>query len=124
MRTLLALCMCLAACGGTTTTIDGGSDATTDGTIGFDAASCTQNGLVQCGAACVNIKNDPTNCGACGVACSGGSSMCLNGTCAAPTCAPACGGGQQCCEIFGPGPSGPPQCEDGGTCPVGCPLCK
>jgi hypothetical protein len=50
--------------------------------------------------------------------------MCLGSVCVAPTCAPACGSGMQCCQIDGPGPSGPPQCVDGGTCPVGCPLCK
>jgi len=120
--------MFLAACGGTTTSIDGGADAMTDGTSSdanaFDAASCTSQGLMACNDTCVNVQNDPHNCGSCNAPCSGGATMCLNGACVPPTCNPACGAGLQCCQIFGPGPSGPPQCEDGGTCPVGCPLCK
>ena len=122
MRSLIVLCMLLAACGGTTTSIDG-SDAQSDATA-FDAASCTSSGLAPCGGVCVNTGNDPLNCGGCGTKCTGASPMCLGGACQAPTCAPACNTGEHCCQIDGPGPSGPPQCETGDTCPVGCPLCK
>jgi hypothetical protein len=79
--------------------------------------------LKCCAGACVYEQNDPLNCGGCGVVCSGETSMCEGGHCIKPTCAPACGAGQSCCQIDGPGPSGPPRCVDGPTCPIGCPLC-
>ena len=37
-------------------------------------------GLINCGNNCVNIKNDPSNCGTCGHACAAGYS-CVNGVC-------------------------------------------
>ena len=79
--------------------------------------------LKCCAGSCVYEQNDPLNCGGCGIVCSGETSMCLGGTCTKPTCSPACGTGQSCCQIDGPGPSGPPRCIDGPTCPIGCPLC-
>ena len=133
MKALLALCMVLACGGSTVGGLDGGGDSGTDaakdgtssesgsGPCGGD--TCT-TGLVCCGDTCVNTNNDPHNCGACGLACTGGTSMCSGSTCAAPTCQPTCSSGQRCCEIDGPGPSGAPQCVDGDTCPVGCPLCN
>ena len=53
---------------------------------------------------CVELSKDPTNCGACGRMCPGGTS-CANGLCAAPTCAApatACqgaGGGITCADL-------------------------
>jgi len=90
---------------------------------GCDAGAC-EGGLDCCGGACVNLKNDPFNCGACGTRCSGLKSMCNGGLCTLPTCLPLCKETQQCCNVPGPGPSGGPKCVDGPTCPVGCPLCK
>jgi hypothetical protein len=135
--------MFAAACGGTTTTdldggagTDGASDAASsdgsghsdgsqsDGGGGPCSANACAMGLHCCADSCVNELNDPLNCGACGNHCTGSTSMCLGGQCVAPTCAPACTSGHVCCQIDGPGPSGPPQCIQGDTCPVGCPLCQ
>jgi hypothetical protein len=33
----------------------------------------------MCNGACANLKKDPSNCGACGVSCDGGT--CTNGAC-------------------------------------------
>jgi hypothetical protein len=124
------------ACGGATTTgIDSGSDGSTGNDSSSDAplydtgggpcdgGACTF-GLKCCNNACVNENNDPLNCGGCGTHCTGSASMCLGGACQVPTCQPACASGQVCCDIPGPGPSQPPKCEQGPTCPVGCPLCQ
>ncbi len=174
---LSLLLLCLAACGGSTTTLEPGSgpDATSEGSAQGDAAradggggtdgaandgagidggsidagtkdagtkdtgaadvitadsgggACKQGacalGLTCCADACVNEKNDPLNCGACGKRCDGANSMCLQGQCVAPTCAPSCSAAQSCCLVNGPGPTAPPRCVDGPTCPVGCPGC-
>ena len=125
----------LFACGGSTVgDLDSGTDGggTTDGGGGPGPDSgggpCNNGacaiGLQCCSDACVNQNNDPLNCGGCGVHCTGSTSMCQAGQCVAPTCAPACTSTQVCCEIDGPGPSGPPKCIEGTTCPVGCPLCQ
>ena len=128
----LGLCAALAACGGTISSVDGGgtdasSDAAkSDGGGGPDTGntcSCAM-GLVCCNGACVNTNNDPHNCGSCGNPCNTSSQMCLGGSCTASQCNPTCTSGSICCEIDGPGPSGPPQCEQGDSCPVGCPLCN
>ena len=83
-----------------------------------------QLGLTCCDPACVNEQNDPLNCGTCGHRCDGATSMCELGNCVLPTCAPPCTSNQSCCDVKGPGPSMPPACVDGPTCPVGCPLCQ
>ena len=100
-------------------------------------------GRMCCGGFCVNLQNDPFNCGACGKMCEGNTSFCLNGTCQAPTClAPIlCGAGSFCCgnsccsqassAAIRQGPAGgiPPTCFTPGketpTCPQGCaPICE
>ena len=89
------------------------------------AVLCTM-GFTCCNGACVNLRNDIHNCGACGVTCSGPQPYCNGTACAAAPCSPACGSGELCCDVQGPGPSRGPACTaptDGGTCPLGCPLC-
>ena len=101
-----------------------GADVLNDsggGTCG--SATVCGAGLNCCGGYCVNFQNDPNNCGHCGGLCTGATPMCAGGTCAASTCAPPCGSGSVCCDVRGPGPSRPPMCYVGTTCPVGCPLC-
>lgn len=133
--TLIALFAVLACGGSTTTDLDSGSadsaskDAPTSdapfadsGGGPCDGGACTI-GLQCCSDACVNQTNDPLNCGGCGTHCTGSKSMCLNGACQAPTCQPSCTDGQVCCDLEGPGPSQPPKCVTGTTCPVGCPAC-
>jgi hypothetical protein len=47
-----------------------------DGLVGGDCAA----GYTQCGLSCVDLENDPSNCGACGHACPAGVA-CVDGTC-------------------------------------------
>jgi len=129
-----------AACGGSTTP---GSDASTDGSIGdsttADGSACME-GRTLCSGKCVNVQNDPQNCGSCGTKCTGATpycegtckpnpcfdgGACPNGFCCGSTC---CVVGQICCRDQGP-VEGPPQCHtptmENPTCPQGCaPLCK
>ena len=137
MKTFSLMCVVVMACGGTSTTdLDGGN---TDGSGGdgsqqdsgvqadsgggaCDGGACTF-GLSCCADACKNYTNDPLNCGGCGIHCGGTTPMCNGGKCEGATCQPPCGDGQVCCDVQGPGPSGPPQCIQGLTCPVGCPSC-
>ena len=130
-----------AACGGTVTTVgDSGTDGSSgdgsgndgfasDGPVGDSGGGACDGGACQaplhcCTGQCVYEQNDPLNCGACGTHCGGAASMCENGNCVSPTCNPGCTSGQVCCDIPGPGPSQPPKCVDGDTCPIGCPLCN
>jgi hypothetical protein len=102
---------------------------------------CT-TGRMCCGGACVNLQNDPFNCGKCGNICSGALPYCGAGTCQAPLCEAnifctansaccgnsCCTAGQLCCNPEGP-IGGEPTCytptADQPTCPQGCaPLCK
>jgi len=103
--------------------------------------ACT-TGRACCGNACVNLQNDPMNCGACGKRCAGSTSLCDGGNCVQPPCnstAPCpsggaccgsscCAPGDLCCAPQGPVAGGPPSCftptADQKTCPQGCaPLC-
>ena len=100
-------------------------------------------GRACCGGGCVNLSNDPMNCGACGTRCTGTNNLCSSGTCGPPSCAPdvstcaagsfccgtsCCKTGDLCCEQEGPIAGGAPSCvtptKDQPTCPQGCaPLC-
>ena len=122
----------LLGCGGTTGPgIDGGNDGTiSDGSSGDAPLPCLADGAVCqfplscCNAACVYEVNDPLNCGGCGTKCNGATPMCENNKCQAETCDGGCTATQECCDVPGPGPSQPPKCYDGNTCPIGCPLCQ
>jgi hypothetical protein len=101
-------------------------------------------GRICCGGACVNLNNDPLNCGTCGMRCQGVTNLCSGGACVAPPCSPTagvcaasdfcCGGacckpGQLCCQADGSVSGGPPTCftptSDQKTCAQGCaPLCR
>ncbi len=93
-----------------------------------------------CNGVCKNVDNDPTNCGGCGMRCSGSTPYC-DGTCKAIPCgrdggtcsngsccgSDCCAPGQLCCKSEGP-QSGPPACHtptaQDPTCPQGCaPQC-
>ena len=99
-------------------------------------ADCASAGFFCCDGRCVNLENDPLNCGRCGVECSDDLPYCNSGTCSEPPCSSdACSEGQTCCGT---------SCCTGsqicclimnnfwttecvepvdGTCPVGCPTC-
>lgn len=111
--------------GGSAGTGGGGTCATACG----EARNC-------CGDHCVNLMNDPMNCGQCGRTCGEGT-YCTGGNCVTPPCDTTCTGsvccgsqccsaGQLCCDPQGPLDMGPVCIEpnEEGTCPMGCaPLC-
>jgi hypothetical protein len=86
------------AIGGTSTVGQGGLSATGGATGGSNAsgtggATICPNGQALCGSSCVELQTDPTNCGACGTACSP-DRTCTLGRCTL-VCAPGtadCGG--------------------------------
>lgn len=129
---LFALVFAAAGCRSSSLPSDGDGGAARDmaGGGGSDggktcAVLCTM-GFSCCNGACVNLHNDIHNCGACGVTCSAPNDFCDGQACAPPPCSPPCGAGTLCCDVQGPGPSRGPMCSaptDGGTCPLGCPLC-
>jgi hypothetical protein len=95
-----------------------------------------------CDGACVNLQNDPFNCGKCGNVCPASAPSCFDGTCGHASCdanifcmggttccgSKCCGADQLCCEDQGPisvAPSCYTPTKDQPTCPQGCaPLCK
>jgi endo-1,4-beta-D-glucanase Y len=52
-------------------------------------------GWVDCGAGCIDLQTDASNCGACGTICPGGT-VCQNGLCEANLCNPPCAAGESC----------------------------
>lgn len=85
-------------------------------------SDCSLGGLTCCDGRCVNLYNDPFNCGECGNECGAEQPYCA-GSCQQPACQETCTGEQICClQMVGPWA---PLCSDleGGTCPVGCPEC-
>jgi len=131
MRTLLVVLMLVAACRTASLPADGDGGAPADLAPAGDAGGracavlCTM-GFTCCDGACVNLRNDIHNCGACGVLCGAPNDFCDGDKCAPPPCTPACGTTMLCCNVQTAGPSRGPMCTaptDAGTCPLGCPLC-
>ncbi len=92
-------------------------------------------GFRCCAGRCVNVANDPHNCGGCGGTCGGEFPYCA-GKCTARPCSVDCGNDETCCgarccgvgeiccmRTFGPSS---PECiaAQHGTCPRGCPGCE
>ncbi|MGK3981844.1 hypothetical protein WME99_02350 [Sorangium sp. So ce136] len=114
-----------------TTTSAGG-----EGGAGGVACTC-EEGLSCCGPTCVNLANDPHNCGTCGTTCAA-EQACIQGECKDP-CAPefgceegiccgeaCCTDGTLCCD-YGTSAEMPLLlCQDpvNGTCPVACSGCE
>jgi hypothetical protein len=121
-----------------------GGKAGSGGSAGGDGGTCDCGAFAQyrscCGDRCVNVQNDPLNCGACGNRCPAEKPFCGAGTCQTPPCSggscdaggQCCGSnccqtGQICCSIEGP-VGGINSCytptADQPSCPAGCaPLC-
>ncbi len=135
----IALSLCVWGCGGSSSPPSqaDASIAESDGGCGPNAG-CAM-GLTCCSGQCVNLANDPHNCGACGLMCSGAAAYC-QGQCTAAPCAleagacganscctdQCCGQGQLCC-LSGAGPPIPAcySLKPGETtCPLGCALCQ
>lgn len=133
----LTIGLLAAACGGSTAPapVEGGAGS---GGSGGTGGACGNCGTARdcCANHCVNLMNDPQNCGKCDARCTGNtyctgghcvpvpcSTTCSSGTCCGTQC---CTGGQLCCDPQGPLDRGP-ECEtpnNQGTCPMGCaPLC-
>lgn len=131
-------CNCTAQLVWECTSGSGGSGGSGGGAC--DGVTCAA-GTNCCAGECVNLQNDPYNCGACGTSCPGPHPYC-SGTCGPVPCfgaeppppgsfccgQSACKNGQLCCEVQGPGPTGGPTCYTPTalqpTCPIGCPLCQ
>ena len=128
-----------SAAGSAGTNAGGASGGNAAGSGGVPAA-CAQCGSERgcCDNHCVNLANDPLNCGRCGRTCDDGM-YCTGSDCVAKpcqtTCADAasccdsecCAAGQLCCDPQGPIETSP-HCSapsETGSCPMGCaPLCK
>jgi hypothetical protein len=165
-RIIVTLALALVGCGGATTTLPdvdgstgdaattgdapspsgdaaGGSDSAPPGVDSGPTGDCSPGcspGRTCCNHACVNLDNDPLNCGACNLHCQPAAPYC-NGTCEPEPCTrgagcpngalccgnECCNQGQLCCKLEGP-VSGAAACADPTgdppTCPQGCaPLC-
>jgi hypothetical protein len=140
---LVALALVIAGCagGGASATSSGGafggatsaSAASTTAGAGGATGACT-----SCDGACVDTRNDPRHCGACGHACGGSKPLCDRGACAEPSCdvvgpicpldhlccgAACCPPGKMCCNAPG---LAAPKCVDldAGACPTDCGGCQ
>ena len=98
--TLMALFFTVVTAGGCSSSNSGSSGgpdgSTTDSSMTTDATMGCPNGQMSCSGSCVNVQNDPHNCGTCGATCGGGL-VCASGECsvscpmAKPTnCSGAC----------------------------------
>jgi hypothetical protein len=91
----------------------------------------------SCAGACVDLANDPANCGACGHACGPSHPLCDRGQCKTAPCEvvgpicptdllccgeACCPSWKSCCNVPG---KASPQCLalDGGACPTTCADC-
>jgi len=120
----------------------GGGGTSGAGGSGPCTLACTV-GRTCCGSGCVNLQNDPLNCGLCGKRCEANAPYCGDGTCKAPPCTPGtelcagnsicCGStccklGDICCQDQGPisiAPSCFTPTASAPTCPQGCaPQCR
>jgi hypothetical protein len=117
-----------------------GGTGGTGGTGTCNGVACPL-GTTCCSGHCVNLFNDPFNCGSCGYTCPTYPPYC-SGFCTKPPCMTPippppngfccgqsyCTGGQLCCEVQGGGPTLGPICVTPSpaqpTCPVGCPTCQ
>lgn len=114
---------------------DGGPDASGD--LALACAGACPSSLPCCGGRCVNLANDPFNCGKCGVVCSGAQPVCAEGTCFAGMCyepdgGAGCAPSELCCQTgtrpgFNESRNPALTCVNAevnhGTCPVECPGC-
>ena len=75
-----ALVLALVASGCGPEVISPDVDAGGDGGRRFDGSSPCEAPTRSCGGRCVNVQNDPANCGDCGMTCTGGT-FCESGMC-------------------------------------------
>lgn len=126
---LLLLASLLVACGGGgggsssgSGSGSGTSGSATSGSSGSSGSLCACPESA-CGTRCVDLANDPTNCGGCGIQCTGpcGGTQCLNGTCQPPPYWNCSTGGTGSGSGSGTGSSsGSGTTSSGGTTGAGC----
>src|SRR5580698_6287224 len=100
---LVGVAIVVVGCGSSSNASYGGQDSGQDGGqdtsvsaegASTDATACP-SGQKMCGSSCTNTTFDPSNCGACGVACAGGQ------VCAQSACKAECATGQSACTVDG-----------------------
>jgi hypothetical protein len=103
--------------GGSTTANGTGGSSTNVGGGGHGGSDCG-TGVSRCDDACVNLTNDPNNCGRCGVTCKNGE------VCSDSACSLSCVGGSSRCDdrcvdlVNDPGNCGQcgKKCDDSQVC--------
>jgi hypothetical protein len=85
-----ALLFAFAGCGGANPGAGSSGDGGSEGDGGIVATASCDDPATACGAFCVDLQNDPANCGDCDHACPAAHvehALCLAGTCAYDSCA-------------------------------------
>lgn len=91
----------------------GAADQAGSSQVGFCSMLRCEGGQVPCGEQCVDVEEDPTNCGDCGVTCEAGQ-ICSAGACL--ICSEECGPSDGICDDGGEG-SPYAYCDYGTDCP-------
>jgi hypothetical protein len=126
--------------GATSSSSGGGSNGVTASSASASASGAggATGACTACDGVCVDTRNDPRHCGACGKACGAAKPLCDRGACAEAPCdvvGPICPldhvcCGEACCPPWkmccnAPGMAAPICVDlDAGACPTSCSGCQ